>query len=250
MLPRALMDDNGAAMVAAETEQGLARLGIINEHTLPYSPYQNGKQEHWWTQVAGRLLPMLEGVPALTLAQLNEATQAWVEMEYNRKAHRELGMSPLQCYLEHKDVGRPAPSAAELKLAFTAEVRRAQRRSDGTVSVGGARFEIPSRYAHFATVAVRVAAWDPSHVHLGDPKTGAVLCRLYPLDKHRNASGRRATRNSPLPTTPAPAGPAGMAPLLQSLIAQYAATGLPPAYLPKDELSNPPGSPPPATSSP
>ena len=250
MLPRALMDDNGAAMVAAETEQGLARLGIINEHTLPYSPYQNGKQEHWWTQVAGRLLPMLEGVPALTLAQLNEATQAWVEMEYNRKEHRELGMSPLQCYLEHKDVGRPAPSAAELKLAFTAEVRRAQRRSDGTVSVGGARFEIPSRYAHFATVALRVAAWDLGHVHLCDPKTGQILCRLYPLDKHRNASGRRATRSSPLPTTPAPAGPAGMAPLLQSLIAQYAATGLPPAYLPKDELSNPPGSPPPATSSP
>jgi type II secretory pathway predicted ATPase ExeA len=27
---------------------------------------------------------MLEGVPDLTLAQLNETTQAWVEMEYNR----------------------------------------------------------------------------------------------------------------------------------------------------------------------
>ena len=29
-----------------------------------------------------------------------------------------------------------------------------------------------------------------------------------------------------------------MAPLLRALIAQYAATGLPPAYLPKDEIPN------------
>ena len=60
-----------------------------------------------------------------------------------------------------------------------------------------------------------------------------VLCRLYPLDKRRNADGRRATRAGP-PDPAAPA-PTGMAPLLQKLIAEYAATGLPPAYLPKDE---------------
>ena len=34
-LPRALMSDNGSAMIAAETEQGLARLGIVHETTLP-----------------------------------------------------------------------------------------------------------------------------------------------------------------------------------------------------------------------
>ena len=30
---------------------------------------------------------MLEGVADLTLAQLNEATLAWIEMEYNRSVH-------------------------------------------------------------------------------------------------------------------------------------------------------------------
>lgn len=39
-LPRGLMSDNGSAMVAAETEQGLLRLGIVHDTTLPYSPYQ------------------------------------------------------------------------------------------------------------------------------------------------------------------------------------------------------------------
>jgi transposase InsO family protein len=39
-LPRALMTDNGAAMLAEETESGLARLGVLHPTTLPYSPYQ------------------------------------------------------------------------------------------------------------------------------------------------------------------------------------------------------------------
>ncbi len=44
-LPRALMTDNGAAMLAEETTTGLARLGVLHQTTLPYSPYQNAKQE-------------------------------------------------------------------------------------------------------------------------------------------------------------------------------------------------------------
>ena len=60
-LPRALLTDNGAAMLAAEVRQGLERLGIVHETTLPYSPYQNAKLEVFWGQVERRLLAMLEG---------------------------------------------------------------------------------------------------------------------------------------------------------------------------------------------
>ena len=67
-LPRSLLYDNGSAMIAAETEQGLTRLGVLFENTLPYSPYQNGKQESFWGQVEGRLLPMLEGVAEWSLS--------------------------------------------------------------------------------------------------------------------------------------------------------------------------------------
>jgi transposase InsO family protein len=94
-LPRALMSDNGSAMLAAETTQGLERLGIVHETTLPYSPYQNGKQESFWGQVEGRLLAMIGQSPDVTLTDLNEATLAWIEMEYNRSAHSQLGRSPL-----------------------------------------------------------------------------------------------------------------------------------------------------------
>jgi hypothetical protein len=237
-LPRALLTDNGSAMIAAETQQGLLRLSIAAENTLPYSPFQNGKQESFWTQIEGRLVPMLEGVVDLTLNQLNEATLAWVEMEYNRKEHSEIGSTPLQRFLNDKDVGRPGPSSDQLRLAFTAQVGRTQRRSDGSFSLEGRRYEVPSRYAHFEQLTVRYASWDLSFVHLADPKTGVILCRLYPQDKEKNADGRRAPRQSVLPSRPPT--PAGMAPLLQQILRQYAATGLPPAYLPKPQTPEEP----------
>ena len=238
-LPRALMSDNGSAMIAAETVEGLQRLGIVHETTLCYSPYQNGKQEVFWAQVEGRLLAMLENCRELSLAQLNEATLAWIELEYNRKVHSETGQTPLARFIAGKDVGRPCWPADQLRMAFTAQVSRIQRRSDGTVSVEGVRFELPSRYGHLSKVAVRYASWDLSQVYLADPRSGQVLCRLYPQDKHKNADARRRSRE-PLAThqqAPAACSSSGeMAPLLRKLIADYAATGLPPAYLPKDDL--------------
>lgn len=236
-LPRSTMSDNGSAMESAEFRQGLARLGILHESTLPHSPYQNGKQESFWGQLEGRLVSMLENVPDLSLAALNEATQAWVELEYNRKLHSEIGEEPLQRYLKGKDVGRPSPSSEELRLAFCAEESRTQRRSDGTLSLEGVRFELPSRYRHLERVTVCYASWDLSHVHLIDERTGAVLSRLYPLDRSGNADGQRRSLepgpsgDSVPASEPAPLVP----PLLAKLRADYAATGLPPAYLPKDE---------------
>jgi putative transposase len=165
------MSDNGSAMLAAETTEGLARLGIVHETTLPYAPFQNGEQESFWNGVEGRPLPMLEGDADLTLGQLNEATLAWIEMEYNRTVHSELGQAPLQRYLHHRDIGRPCPSSAELKIAFTAEVDRTQRRSDGTVSLKGIRFEIPSRYNHFQRLSVRAAFWSRDREMVARPGT-------------------------------------------------------------------------------
>ena len=233
-LPRSLLFDNGSAMIAAETEQGLTRLGVLFENTLPYSPYQNGKQESFWGQIEGRLLPMLEGVADLTLDQLNDVSQPWVELEYNRKVHSEIGQPPLERFLNHKNVSRPCPSTEQLQVAFTTEVRRTQRRSDGTLSLEGVRFEVPSRFGHLEELWLRYASWDLSTVYLADPKTGAILCRIYPVDKTKNAQGQRAPRAGATDSAPPPA-PSGMAPLLQKIIQQYALTGLPPAYLPQPQ---------------
>lgn len=233
-LPRSLMTDNGKAMTADETRQGLARLGIVHETTLPHSPYQNAKQESFWGQLEGRLVAMLENIADLSLARLNEVTQAWVEGEYNRKRHSELGTTPLRRFLDGKDVGRPSPTSEALRQVFCADETRTQRKSDGTISLDGRRFELPSRYRHLDRVTIRRASWDLSWVHLVDERTGAVLCRLYPLDKAANADGLRRTLE-PLVESVAAAPSAELPPLLARLVAAQQDSGLPPAYLPKDE---------------
>ncbi len=232
-LPRALLSDNGSAMIARETTEGLARLSVTHRTTLPYSPYQNGKQEAFWNPVEGRLLAMLEGQKDLTLALLNQATQAWVEMEYNRELHSEISQAPLARWLGGPTVGRESPTLDDLRLAFTSAETRSQRTSDGTASIEGVRFEIPSRFRHLRKLHLRYASWDLTHVWLVDERTGAMLSRLYPLDKARNADGFRGIIK---PTAPeALQEPAGIAPLLRKLMTEYAATGLPPAYIPKEE---------------
>ncbi|HJS95595.1 MAG TPA: DDE-type integrase/transposase/recombinase, partial [Solirubrobacteraceae bacterium] len=167
-LPRALLTDNGSAMVADEVAQGLLRLAIVHERTLPCSPYQNGKQEVFWGTLEGRLMRMLDGVGNVTLSLLNEATQAWVEMEYNRALHRETSRAPVERFAQWLHVLRPSPSSESLRDAFRLDTVRRQRQSDGTISLEGVRFEIPARYRHFREVAVRYARWDLGRVDLVD----------------------------------------------------------------------------------
>ena len=234
-VPRATIRDRGGAMAAAEVVQGLERLGIVDYPTLPYSPQQNAKQENFWTRIEERLMPMLEGEPVLTLELLNRATQAWVEQEYHRAVHGELGKTPIQRYLEGPDVGRDSPGSDALRRAFRMEVSRKQRKSDGTVTVEGVRFEVPSAYRTLVRVRLRVARWDLSSVDLVDPRKGTHLATLLPLDKLKNADrARRTLADATTPPSPSKRPP-GIAPLLRELMAEYAATGLPPAYLPKSK---------------
>jgi transposase InsO family protein len=232
-LPRALLTDNGSAMIAAETREGLERLGVVHHTTLPASPEQNGKQESFWGQIEGRLLPMLEGEPELTLELLNLATQAWVEEEYQRKEHSEIKEAPLARYLRGPTVRRESPSSDALRRAFRMEVTRQQRRSDGTATVEGVRYEVPAAYLSLVQLRIRVARWDLTSVDLVDPRTGAHLASLLPLDRTRNAEGARRVLVPSPAREPSPR-PVGIAPLLRRQMAEYAATGMPPGFLPQD----------------
>ncbi|MCF8025576.1 MAG: DDE-type integrase/transposase/recombinase [Desulfobacteraceae bacterium] len=236
-LPRALMSDNGAAMLAEETRRGLQRLGIEHKTTLPYSPYQNGKQEAFWGQLESRLIELLRGVGDLKLSFINQAAQAWVEQDYHHKHHNEIKTTPLQRMIDGVAVCRPAPGIDTLRLAFTRRICRTPRRSDATVVVDGIRYELPARFAHLRQAVLRAPSWDKSRMDLVDADTDAVLARLLPQDKAKNASAiRRTVQDLPAkapvepPDQPLPA-------LLRQWLADYAATGLPPAYLPKEEIT-------------
>jgi putative transposase len=239
-LPRALLTDNGSAMVAEEVAEGLLRLGIVHERTLPYSPYQNGKQEAFWGTLEGRLLKMLDGVAELTLDLLNQATQAWMEIEYNRAVHRETSSSPVERFDRAPDVLRLSPTSGSLRDAFRLETKRTQRQSDGTISLDGVRFEIPGRYRHFRDVTVRYARWNLGRVDLVDERSGIILAPIYPLDKSANADGRRAVfepGGTAVPPENRRRTAGELPPLLKSILQEYSATGMPPAYLPKTPRS-------------
>ncbi len=232
-LPRALMTDNGSAMISGEFTQGLERLGILHQPTLPRHPHCNGKQEVFWAQLEGRFMAMLEGEEQLSLSLLNDALIAWIEFEYHKTVHSELGTSPLERYLKASDVGRPCPDQSTLTQAFCIESKRKQRLSDGTVSLEGCRFEIPSIYRHLEYLTIRYRRWDLREAFVVDPLTSECLLSLYPQDKAANST----TWRRPLDPQDSEKGPftVGIAPLLKKHMAEYAATGLPPAYLPKEE---------------
>lgn len=237
-LPRSLMTDNGSAMVAEEFTCGLHALGIVHQTTLPYSPQMNGKQEVFWAQLEGRLMAMLEGVAELTLDLLNTATHAWAEREYQRRHHAELDTTPLARFLDGPSVLRECPDSQALRAAFRMEVTRRQRRSDGSVSLEGRRYEIPARYRHLQQLHLRYARWDLSAVDLIDARRGTVLCALAPIDKASNASGRRRAID-PVTVADTPLFESGIAPLLRRQMAEFAASGLPPAYIPTEQEVTP-----------
>lgn len=241
-LPRSLMSDNGSAMIAGEFGSGLLKLGIKHDKTLPYSPYQNGKQESFWGQLEGRLLAMLSNVESLTLEFLNQSTQAWVEQEYNRSIHEETGQSPLERMMKGPDVSRPSVSSEILHFYFTSVETRTQRTSDGTLQMKGVRFEVPSRFRHLKRLSVGYKPWDLSMAYLIDPKTGDNLGSIYPQDKTKNAKGVRRTLDPILPLENPDISKDSksktLPPLLRRLLSDYAATGLPPAYLPREEIND------------
>ena len=240
-LPRSLMTDNGAPMMAGEVQEGLHRLGIVHSTTLAYSPYQNGKCEVWWAAVEGRLMAMLEGVEALTLHKLNHATVAWVERDYHRRVHRELATTPMKRLLDSDDASRPCPDTDALRAAFRITVKRTLRRSDATVSVEGVRYQVPAPWRHLRELHLRVARWDLSSVDLVDARSGERLSTLYPLDKRANADGVRRRAGSGANDDAGNAGAAEQEPppLLQRILDDQAASGLPALWLAHGETPAP-----------
>jgi hypothetical protein len=100
------------------------------------------------------------------------------------------------------------------------------------------RYELPVRFAQLRSVILRSASWDKSQMTLVDPNTDAPLARLLPQDKAKNASGMRRSIH---PDNAAETGEPTADPLpalLRKWMADYAATGLPPAYLPKEEIND------------
>ena len=227
------MDGRGASLphdhAAVTTERRILHSSIDD----------NGKQEVLWASVEGRLMAMLEGVEPLSLDKLNDATVAWVERDYHRRVHRELGTTPLKRLIESDDASRPCPDGGALRAAFRITVKRRLRGSDGTVSVEGVRYQVPAPWRHLRELHLRVARWDLSSVDLVDGRTDERISPLYPLDKRGNADGtRRRTGRNADDDGGKPVVGQEPAPLLRRILDDQAASGLPPLWLAHPQSAN------------
>jgi hypothetical protein len=104
------------------------------------------------------------------------------------------------------------------------------------LTINGVRFELPWTYRHIEKVIVRYTEWNLSNAWLMDLEGENLITLIYPQNSKENYFlKRKATQpepqNNEQPTDE-------IAPLLVQMMADYAATGLPPAYLPKTETEN------------
>jgi putative transposase len=239
-LPRSALSDNGAAMTAAEITEGLTRLGVLHHTTLPYSPYQNAKQEAFWGPVegpadrdAGACAGLELGLPERGHPGLGRAR---VQPQVPRRDRRDAALALPRRTRRHAAVSRQRCAPPRLHAQRSSHPQEERR----TIVIEGRRFEVPNRYRHLNRIEVRYANWNLGLVHLVDERTGHVLARLYPQDKTQNASGLRRSLDPVSPASaasePAPATPAStIPPLLAHLLDRQTAPGLPPAYLPTSE---------------
>lgn len=184
-------------------------------------------------------MPLLENIDPLDLTTLNRATQAWVEGDYHRTKHDELGVSPIDQLTNTKSVARPPPESDVLTRVFTRKITHKQRRSDGTISIAGVRFEVPSHLRTLSRLTVRYRRWDLSQAWLVDPRSYDVLARIVPEDLERNASGLRKPVEKPAPVGTADEDAETVPAHLAELLSIYVVDGLPPGFLPLDDSEEP-----------
>lgn len=136
-LPRKLYIDNGSCFVALNVEQVAACLGIAIKHTPPYTPQGRGKIERWFRTVRDGLLSNLEN--HLTLPQLNELLDNWIE-NYHNRVHSSTGQAPLIRFHSNLSCIRHAPPNL-LDYFRYCEFRRIKK--DRTFRLNGMIFEGP-----------------------------------------------------------------------------------------------------------
>jgi putative transposase len=137
-LPRKLYVDNGPSFRAHLLSHITASLGIALIHCRPYTPEGKGKQERWFLTVRTGLLSVLPA--GLSLEELNERLHRWINDCYHLRIHSSTGEKPLDRYLRHVHLLRPAPADIDdyFRLRATRRVYK-----DRTVYLEGRVYEAP-----------------------------------------------------------------------------------------------------------
>lgn len=139
-LPRKIYVDNGSAYRSKRIAYALANLGIAFIHATPYQPEGKGKCERWFRTVRENFMPQLSPDDLESLATINQALWKWIDDYYHQTTHSSTGQAPLERFIAHLHVARPAPD--NLKSIFRSRIIRKVAK-DRSISFNGKVFEAP-----------------------------------------------------------------------------------------------------------
>ena len=182
-LPRKLYVDNGPSYRAHQLAHVAASLGIAVIYCTPYEAEGKGKIERWIKTVRIQFVPTLHDT--LTLQELNARLWEWIDKDYHLRVHGSTKQKPLDRYLGHIQLIRPAPK--NLFDYFRVKTTRKVYK-DRTVSLLGKVYEAP-----VALIDKRVTLL----YHVKDPGRIEILYNgtsygfLVPLNPHVNIRLKR-----------------------------------------------------------
>jgi transposase InsO family protein len=141
---RRLYTDNGATFVSDQTRRILDPLGIPLIHSRPGIPKGRGKIERFFRTVRTQFEITLDPSSIRSVQDYDMRFRSWLESEYHRQPHSGIGgRTPLEAYLAGTDrIFRVDPSIDPDEV-FCHEDSWVVA-NDGTVSVGGIHYEVPS----------------------------------------------------------------------------------------------------------
>ena len=187
-VPRKLYVDNGPSYRAHQLEHVTASLGIALIHSTPYEAEGRGKIERWIKTIRMQFVPTLP--EKLTIQQLNARLWAWIDKDYHLRVHGSTKQKPLDRYLGHIQLIRPAPK--NLHDYFRKKITRKVYK-DRTVSLLGKVYEAP-----VALIDKRVALLyhekDPGRIEV--VYNGSSYGFLVPLNPHVNIRLKRSQSKS------------------------------------------------------
>lgn len=131
-------------------ELGFANTGHQQEavqisHCTPRRPQGKGKIERWNRTVKEGFYPEVQRAGITTLEGLNACFQAWLDKEYHRNNHEELGTTPLRRW--QQDVARiRAVSPEEIRRALMLRARRRVHENTCTVLLEGEEYQVSPPY--------------------------------------------------------------------------------------------------------
>jgi putative transposase len=163
-IPIRLYIDNAKMYRSPQLARIAASIGTLIIHSRPYQPEGRGKIERCFRTVREQFLANLDPKRRLSLDELNDRLQAWIDEMYHRAEHSTLGTTPLLRWQRDIEQVRQLPPATDLHRLFWHRVDRLVRR-DSTFLLRNRLYEAPPHLAG-QTVEVRFDPLDASEVEV------------------------------------------------------------------------------------